>query len=74
MLVLCSTYVQGGPPCIYVAVVQLGLHVRPENLEQGLSLKLLPPCGICSSTWAALSSSVGEDAQRLNIPEWAEIQ
>jgi len=35
--------------------VLLGLHVGPEQLKQGLSLKLLPVCGICSSSWAALS-------------------
>ena len=33
----------------------LDLHVGPEQLEQGLSQKLLPVCGICSSSWAALS-------------------
>ena len=31
------------------AYVQHGLHV-----EQGLAQKLLPVCGICSSSWAAL--------------------
>lgn len=31
------------PPCSYVDV-QLGLHVGPEQLEQGLSQELLPNC------------------------------
>jgi hypothetical protein len=38
------------PPHTYVADVQLGLHMDPEQLEQGLSLKLLPVHGICSSS------------------------
>jgi hypothetical protein len=54
-----------GPLCKYVADVQLGLHVGPEQLEQGLSQKLLPVCGICSSSWAPLSGLSGEDAPRL---------
>ena len=41
--------------------MQLGLHVGP--VEQGLSQKLLPVCGICSSSWAALSGLGGEDVQ-----------
>ena len=45
--------------CPYVTVVQLGLHVGPEQLEQGLSQKLLPVCGICSTSWAALSGLRG---------------
>ena len=32
----------------------------PQQLEQGLSLKLLPVCEICSSTWAALSVLSGK--------------
>ena len=32
----------------------------PQQLEQGLSLKLLPVCEICSSTWAALSDISGK--------------
>ena len=45
-----------------VADVQLGLHVGPKQLEQGLSQKLLPIRGICSSSsssWAALSGLSG---------------
>jgi hypothetical protein len=49
----------GIPAYMYVADVQLGLHVYPEQLEQGLSPKLLPVCGICSSSWAALSGLSG---------------
>ena len=45
----------GLPAHIYVADVQLELHVGPEQLEWGLSQKLLPVCGICSSSWTALS-------------------
>ena len=39
---------------MYKADVQLGLRVDPEQLEWGLSQKLLPVCGIGSSSWAAL--------------------
>jgi hypothetical protein len=43
------------PPCTYIADVQPDHHVGPEQLELGLSQKLLPVCGICSTSWAALS-------------------
>jgi hypothetical protein len=39
--------------------VQLGLHVGPEQLEQGLSQKLLAVCRIYSSRWTALSGLSG---------------
>ena len=48
-------------PDTYVADVQLGLHLSPK-LEQGLSQKLLPVCGICSSSWAALSGLSGRES------------
>ena len=35
-----------------IADVQFCLHMGPEQLEQGLSQKLLP---VCSSSWAVLS-------------------
>ena len=31
-----------------------GLHVGPKQLEQGLSPRLLPVCGLCFSNWPAL--------------------
>lgn len=37
----------------------LSLYVGPEQLEKGLSLKLLPICEIQSSNWAALSGLSG---------------
>ena len=40
--------------------MQLGLHVGPEQLEQGLSQKLLPAHGICSSRQAVLSGLSGQ--------------
>ena len=43
------------PPHTDVTDVQLGLHVDPEQLERGLSQKLLPVYGICCSSWATLS-------------------
>jgi hypothetical protein len=43
-----------------VADVQLGFHVGPKQLEWGLTQKLLPICGICSTTWAALSGLSGK--------------
>ena len=39
---------------IYVPDVYLGLHVGPQKLEWGLSLKLLPVCGSPSSNLVAL--------------------
>jgi hypothetical protein len=48
--------------------VQLGLHVGPEQLEQGLSLKLFPVCGMDSSIWDALCGLCGA-LERLNAPE-----
>jgi hypothetical protein len=39
----------------YVAYVQLGLHVCPEQLERGLSLKLLPVLGILLAGLPCLS-------------------
>ena len=41
------------PP--YVADVKLGLHAGRQQLEQALSVNLLPACGSHSPTWAALS-------------------
>ena len=35
-----------------VAAVQLGFHAGPQQLEQGLSLNLLPACGSHSPNWA----------------------
>jgi hypothetical protein len=49
----------------HVTDVQLGLHVSPKQLGLGLSQKPLPVCGICSSSWATLSASVGEEAPSL---------
>ena len=43
------TWAGSRPLCTYVADVQLGLYVGPEQLEWGLSEKLLPVCGIHSS-------------------------
>jgi hypothetical protein len=48
------------PRCLYVADVQLDLHVGPEQLEQGLSQKLLPVHRICYTSWAALSGLNGK--------------
>ena len=50
-----------GLPHTYVADVQLGLHLGPEQLERGLSSKLLPVHGICSYSWAALSGLSGRN-------------
>ena len=67
---MCETqtkeHTRFGPrlPCTYVADMQLGLHVGPEHLKQGLSQRLLPVHRIGSSSWAALSASVGQEAPR----------
>jgi hypothetical protein len=53
------------PPSTYVADVLLGLHVGPKQLEQGLSQKLLPVCGICLLVWLPCFVSVGKDAPSL---------
>ena len=45
-----------GGPCTGVADVQLCLHTGSPQLEQGLSLTLLPVCGSCSPNWTTLSS------------------
>jgi hypothetical protein len=44
--------------CTYIADVQLGLR-EETTWSGGLSQKLLPGCGICSSSWAALSGLSG---------------
>jgi hypothetical protein len=49
------------PPHTYVADVQFCLHMGPEQLEQGLSEKLLSICGIGSSSWAALPGFSGKE-------------
>lgn len=43
------------PPHIYVAEVQLGLHVAPSTNGIGDVPELLPACGFYSPNWAALS-------------------
>ena len=47
------------PPHTYAADVQLHLHAGLQQLEQGLSLNLLPAYGIGSPNWAALSGLSG---------------
>jgi hypothetical protein len=37
-------------PGTYVADVQLSVHVGPQQLNQGVSLKFLPVCGILFPT------------------------
>ena len=51
------TWAGSKPFCSDVADMQPGLHVGPEQLEWGLSQKLLPVRGICSTSWAALSGT-----------------
>jgi len=36
-------------PCMYVAQGQFGLHMGPEQLEQGISQMLVPVHGLYSS-------------------------
>jgi hypothetical protein len=46
--------------------VQLGLHVAPEQLEQGLSLKLLPSLGyVVLLAGPPRLASVGEEVPSL---------
>ena len=47
------------PPTHNVADVQLGFHVDSKQLEWGLSPKLLPVCGLCFPSWAAMSGLNG---------------
>jgi len=49
----------------HIAHMQHGLHVDPDQLEQGLFQKLLSVCGICSSTSAALSGLSGRGCARI---------
>jgi hypothetical protein len=51
--------------CIYISDVQLGLHVGPEQLEWGLSQKLLLVCGYVLLTEQPCLASVGEEAPSL---------
>ena len=53
------------PLYTYVTDVQLGLHVGPEQLEQGLFQKLVAVNGICSTSWLPCLSSVGEESPRV---------
>lgn len=50
------------PLCLYVADMQLDLHVSPEQVEQGLSQKLLSVHDICSTSWAPLSGLSGRES------------
>jgi hypothetical protein len=50
------------PPLKYVADVQLGLHVGPEQLEMRLSQKLSPVCGYVLLAGLPCLDSVGEEA------------
>jgi hypothetical protein len=54
--------------------VQLGLHVGLEQLEWGLSQKLLTACGICSSSWADRPASVEEEASSLTETWSARVE
>ena len=45
--------------------MQLGLHLGPEQVEQRLSVKLLPVYGIHCSRWAALVRGVGRDLREV---------
>lgn len=54
-----SIHRQLGLPCTYIAEMQLSLHSGLEQLEQGLSLNLLPVCGICSHNSAFFSGFSG---------------
>ena len=50
--------------------MQLSFHMGLEQLEQGLSQKLLPICGICSSSWAALSGLSGKGCTKPGLMEY----
>jgi hypothetical protein len=54
------------PPHSY-GDVQLDFHVGPEQLEQGLSKKLLPVLGSCSSSWDDLSGLSGKEVPSLEV-------
>jgi hypothetical protein len=58
---LTKEHTQAGPRShyTYIVEVRLGLPVGPEQLEQGLFQKLLPVCGIYSSSWSAFSGLTG---------------
>ena len=48
------------PLLIYVADVQLDLHMGPEQLEQGISQKMLLISRVCSFNWFSLSGLSGK--------------
>ena len=52
-------------PCTYVADMQLGLHVGPEQLEQGLSLTL----GYVLLVWPQWEKKC-RASQKLEVPGW----
>lgn len=58
--------------------VQLSLLVDPQQLERERSQKLLPICGVCSSSWTALSGPQWESSrlypQRLDVPWWGDSE
>jgi hypothetical protein len=56
--------------------VQVDLCVGPEQLEWGLSEKLLPVRGICSSSWVVFLSQWERMhlASRLEVPGWGDTQ
>ena len=64
-------------PCTNITDVQLDFPVGPEQLEWGLSSKLLPAHEICSTIWAALSGLSGKESlqfsKRHEVPEWGGV-
>ena len=47
-------------PCGSQMLEPLLTHLCPEQMQRGLSQKLLPVCGICSSRWADMSGLCGK--------------
>ena len=48
------------PPCTNIGDIKLGHHAGPPQVEQGLSLTLLPVCGSRSPIWTTLTGVSGE--------------
>jgi len=61
-------------PHTYVLDVQFGFHVGPEQLEWGLSQKLLPICGICFFSWTILCGPSGKALERFELPALGDTQ
>ena len=60
------------PVHIYVADVQLGLHVGPVQLKQDYPKSCCLSVGYVLLAGLPCLATVGEDVQRLDVPGWGQ--